>query len=70
MEHKLNTTNNYNLKKNEKFIIRECLNSTHGNVAKASEKLGLTRTTLYRKLKDHRISLKKIRNQAKRNRLQ
>lgn len=44
---------NYNLDEIEKKIIRKVLSKTGGNVTKAADALGLTRTSLYRRMEKH-----------------
>ncbi|MTH45442.1 sigma 54-interacting transcriptional regulator [Intestinirhabdus alba] len=44
------------LKKQEKRLIAQVLDKTHGDRTKASIMLGISPTTLWRKLKEHRIS--------------
>lgn len=46
---------NYNLEEAEKIIIRKVLNKYHGNITKAADELGLTRTSLYRRLEKYAI---------------
>jgi transcriptional regulator with PAS, ATPase and Fis domain len=41
---------NYNLESVEKSVIRKVLSRHEGNVTKAAEELGLTRTSLYRRM--------------------
>jgi len=43
----------YNLEDIEKTIIEKVLRSNRGNVSKAASDLGLTRTSLYRRLEKH-----------------
>jgi DNA-binding NtrC family response regulator len=43
----------YNLDEVEKMVIRQALNACHGNISRAAEQLGLTRTSLYRRLEKH-----------------
>ena len=42
--------NNYNLEETEKNIIEKVLKSCNGNITKAAKELGLTRTSLYRRM--------------------
>jgi len=42
--------NNYNLEEAEKNIIKQVLKSCDGNITKAAKELGLTRTSLYRRM--------------------
>jgi two-component system response regulator HydG len=44
---------NYNLEDNEKLLIRKTLSKYHGNISKAAKALGLTRTSLYRRMEKH-----------------
>jgi len=46
---------NYNLDEIEKNIILKVLKNYQGNITKAAKKLGLTRTSLYRRLEKHSI---------------
>ena len=46
------------LDKIEKMYIQYVLNSQEGNMAKASRTLGISRKTLYRKVKDHQLNTK------------
>jgi DNA-binding NtrC family response regulator len=43
----------YNLDDIEKMIIRKVLQKHHGNISHAAEDLGLTRTSLYRRMEKH-----------------
>ncbi len=45
------------LEENEKQTIKTCLKHFDGNITKASNKLGISRTTLYSKMKRHNLSL-------------
>lgn len=45
--------NNYNLEEVERSIIRKVLVKFDGNITKASKELGLTRTSLYRRLEKY-----------------
>jgi len=53
----------YNLMTHEKEIIKGCLKKHKGNVQCASKELGLSRSTLYKKLETHAIELRAIRQQ-------
>ncbi len=44
---------NYNLDEVEKMIIRKVLRKANGNISIAAKELGLTRTSLYRRLEKH-----------------
>jgi transcriptional regulator with PAS, ATPase and Fis domain len=44
------TFDSYNLDKIEKDVIREVLNKYQGNITNAAKELGLTRTSLYRRM--------------------
>ena len=46
----------YNLENLEKFALKEALRESNGNKSRAAKLLGISRDTLYRKLKDHAIS--------------
>ncbi len=46
---------NLNLEDAEKLLIRKALTKHHGNVTKAAQELGLTRTSLYRRMEKHAI---------------
>lgn len=48
-----NGFDNYNLDEVEKTIIRKILQKYEGNVTKAAKELGLTRTSLYRRIEKH-----------------
>lgn len=43
----------YNLRQAEKMIIRKALDKHNGNITKAAEELGVTRTSLYRRLEKY-----------------
>ncbi|GAO28197.1 helix-turn-helix domain-containing protein [Geofilum rubicundum] len=43
----------YNLDEVERIIIEKVLKNNRGNVSKAASELGLTRTSLYRRLEKH-----------------
>jgi DNA-binding NtrC family response regulator len=43
----------YNLEEVEKTVIRQSLDACHGNISRAAEQLGLTRTSLYRRLEKY-----------------
>lgn len=43
----------YNLEEIERQIIRKVLKNNHGNVSKAASELGLTRTSLYRRMEKY-----------------
>ncbi len=45
--------NNYNLQEVEKMVIRKALDLHGGNISKAARELGLTRTSLYRRLEKY-----------------
>jgi len=44
---------NYNLDEVEKTVIRKALSRHHGNVSQAAKELGLTRTSLYRRMQKY-----------------
>lgn len=46
---------NYNLENIEKMIIRKVLTKYEGNITKAADELGLTRTSLYRRIEKYGI---------------
>ena len=46
---------NYNLDEAEKIIIRKVLGKFNGNITQAANELGLTRTSLYRRLEKYDI---------------
>lgn len=46
---------NYNLEQAEKMLIRKAIGKHGGNVSKAAKELGLTRTSLYRRLEKYGI---------------
>jgi DNA-binding NtrC family response regulator len=41
----------------EEVLIRQALNITRSNISKAAEKLGISRSTIYRKIQEHRIQV-------------
>ena len=43
----------YNLGEVEKAVVRKALSKHHGNVSQAARELGLTRTSLYRRMQKH-----------------
>jgi DNA-binding NtrC family response regulator len=45
--------NTYNLDEVEKSVIKRVLDKTRGNISHASRELGLTRTSLYRRMEKH-----------------
>lgn len=47
------TIQNYNLDDAEKVIIQKVLNKYQGNISQAAKELGLTRTSLYRRMGKH-----------------
>jgi transcriptional regulator with PAS, ATPase and Fis domain len=44
---------NYNLEEAEKMLIRKAISKYGGNLSKAAKELGLTRTSLYRRLEKY-----------------
>ena len=44
---------NYNLEDVEKTVIRQALKKNEGNVSHAAKELGLTRTSLYRRMEKY-----------------
>ncbi|MBK7408106.1 MAG: sigma-54-dependent Fis family transcriptional regulator [Saprospirales bacterium] len=50
-----NAPKTLNLHDNEKKLIMEALEKTHGNISRAAQALGLTRAALYRRLEKHNI---------------
>ena len=51
----------YNLEAIEKTTILNCLEYHMGNIQLSSKKLGLSRATLYRKLKEYNLSVDSYR---------
>ncbi len=47
--------NNYNLEETEKNIIKKVLKNCNGNITKAAKQLGLTRTSLYRRMEKYNL---------------
>jgi len=47
--------NSYNLEETEKGIIKKVLKSCKGNITKAAKQLGLTRTSLYRRMEKYNL---------------
>ena len=45
------------IEENEGEIIRDCLNRNMGNRVKTSKQLGMSTTTLWRKMKKYKISI-------------
>jgi len=46
---------NYNLEEAEKMLIRKAISKHEGNISKAAKELGLTRTSLYRRMEKYGI---------------
>ena len=46
----------YSLEENEKEQIRAALEQTRGNKARAAGLLGISRATIFRKVKEYRLS--------------
>jgi two-component system response regulator HydG len=46
---------NYNLEEEEKMLIRKAISKHGGNISKAAKELGLTRTSLYRRMEKYGI---------------
>jgi len=46
---------NYDLEKVEKILIRKVLQKHNGNISKAANELGLTRSSLYRRLEKYEL---------------
>ena len=44
---------NYNLEEVEKKVIRRAMDKHKGNISQAADELGLTRTSLYRRLEKY-----------------
>lgn len=59
-ENLLQSSKSYNLKERERLIVLEALKSNNCNVLKTSKALGITRTTLYKKIDEYGIDLKCI----------
>jgi transcriptional regulator of acetoin/glycerol metabolism len=53
-----------NLKKLEELHINQALHKYNGNIEKAAKELGLSRATLYRKIKKHNIKIPKSSTNA------
>ena len=51
----------FNLENIEKTILDECLKIHCGNIRHAADDLGITRVTLYRKRKKHKLNLDQFR---------
>ena len=47
--------NSYNLEETEKNIIKKVLKNCNGNITKAAKELGLTRTSLYRRMEKYNL---------------
>jgi len=47
------TLESYNLEKTEKLMIRKILTKYHGNISKAARALGITRSSLYRRMEKY-----------------
>jgi transcriptional regulator of acetoin/glycerol metabolism len=47
----------------EKFAIRQALRITSGNKSQAAELLGLSRGSLYRKLREHGLESESLRDE-------
>ena len=45
----------YNLEDAEKLLLRKVLSKHQGNISKAANELGLTRTSLYRRMEKYGI---------------
>jgi transcriptional regulator of acetoin/glycerol metabolism len=45
------------MKKNEIDIILDVMSETNGNIKQTAERLGIARSTIYRKLKKYGISI-------------
>jgi len=43
----------FDLDEVEKKVIKKVLDKTHGNISHAARELGLTRTSLYRRMEKH-----------------
>ncbi|MCP4146202.1 MAG: sigma-54-dependent Fis family transcriptional regulator [bacterium] len=46
---------NYNLEEVEKIVIRKVIHKYQGNISRAAQELGLTRTSLYRRMEKYEI---------------
>jgi len=55
-ENKLTTQNN-NLAEIEKSVIKEAIENNNGNITNAAKELGLTRTSLYRRISKYNLGL-------------
>lgn len=44
-----------NLEENEKFLVEQAIEKSHGNMSLAARKLGINRTTLYQKVKRYEL---------------
>ncbi len=51
-------TNKFNIKDNEKLFIEQALKENNYNMALTSEKVGISRSTLYRKMKKYNINIR------------
>lgn len=49
------STEYYNLEKIEKIVIQEVLNNNNGNISNTAKELGLTRTSLYRRISKYKM---------------
>ena len=43
----------FSLEENEKIIIRDAMRECNGNLSETADRLGITRATLYRKIKKY-----------------
>jgi transcriptional regulator of acetoin/glycerol metabolism len=53
----IETKENLSLEEVERIHIEKILNRTEGNISKSSEILGVSRNTLYRKIKEYKINV-------------
>jgi len=43
----------FSLEENEKIVIRDAMHECNGNLSETADRLGITRATLYRKIKKY-----------------
>lgn len=51
----------FNIKWNEQALIEDCLKHYKGNLYKVADDLGITRVTLYNKMREYKIDWDKFR---------